>query len=96
MIQTVALLKAGEDARRALEEKLSVYIENLEYLQVKLENGGSQISRGNILVEKLQSDGKQLKEKVKLKSDIIRKQVREKRWDTKIWHYIAYSFLSLL
>lgn len=79
MIQTVALLKAGEDARRALEEKLSVYIENLEYLQVKLENGGSQISRGNILVEKLQSDGKQLKEKVKLKSDIIRKQVREKR-----------------
>ena len=76
MAHSVALLKAGDEARRALEEKLAVYVENLEYLQEKLENGGTQINRGNALMERLQSDGKQLKEKIKLKSEIIRKQVR--------------------
>ena len=76
MAQSVALLKAGDEARRALEEKLAVYVENLKYLQEKLENGGTQINRGNVLMERLQSDGKQLKEKIRLKSEIIRKQVR--------------------
>ena len=76
MAQSVALLKAGDEARRALEEKLAVYVENLKYLQEKLENGGTQITRGNVLMERLQSDGKQLKEKIRLKSEIIRKQVR--------------------
>ena len=76
MAHSVALLKAGDEARRALEEKLAVYVENLEYLQEKLESGGTQINRGNALMERLQSDGKQLKEKIKLKSEIIRKQVR--------------------
>ena len=76
MAQSVALLKAGDEARRALEEKLAVYVENLKYLQEKLENGGTQINRGNVLMERLQSDSKQLKEKIRLKSEIIRKQVR--------------------
>ena len=76
MAQSVALIKAWDEARRALEEKLAVYVENLKYLQEKLENGGTQINRGNVLMERLQSDGKQLKEKIRLKSEIIRKQVR--------------------
>jgi sensor domain CHASE-containing protein len=36
MAKTVALQKAGEEARIALEEKLAMYIENLEYLQVNI------------------------------------------------------------
>ena len=77
MAQSVALLKAGDEARRALEEKLAVYVENLKYLQEKLENGGTQINRGNVLMERLQSDGKQLKEKIRLKSEISRSSMKK-------------------
>lgn len=76
MLRTTALLQAGEEARAALEEKLSVYVENLEYLQGQVETGGSQISRGNAAVERLQGEGRQLRDKIKLKSEIIRKQVQ--------------------
>ena len=76
MSKTLALVKAGEEARTALEEKLSVYVENLDYLQEKLQTESTQISRGNIVVEKLYGESKQLKDKIKLKTEIIRKQVR--------------------
>lgn len=78
MSRTAALLKAGEEAKAALEEKLSIYVENLDYLQEKLESGGSKISKGYMAVERLQAEGKQLREKIKMKSEIIRKQVISK------------------
>ena len=94
MLRTTALLQAGEEARAALEEKLSVYVENLEYLQSQVESGGSQISRGNAAVERLQGESRQLRDKIKLKSEIIRKQVQHITRFTLVHHALQYSHLT--
>ena len=91
MLRTTALLQAGEEARAALEEKLSVYVENLEYLQGQVETGGSQISRGNAAVERLQGEGRQLRDKIKLKSEIIRKQVQRVTMSTLLFSALLCS-----
>ena len=75
MTQGTALLKASDEAKKALLEKISIYEENLEYLQERILSGGNQISKNNRTVEKLHTEGKELREKIKLKSEIIRKQV---------------------
>ena len=75
MTQGTALLKASDEAKKALLEKILIYEENLEYLQERILSGGNQISRSNKTVEKLHTEGKELREKIKLKGEIIRKQV---------------------
>ena len=75
MTQGTALLKASDEAKKALLEKILIYEENLEYLQERILSGGNQISKSNKTVEKLHTEGKELREKIKLKSEIIRKQV---------------------
>lgn len=75
MAQGTALLQASDEAKKALLEKILIYEENLEYLQERILSGGNQISKSNKTVEKLHTEGKELREKIKLKSEIIRKQV---------------------
>jgi hypothetical protein len=77
MTQGTALLKASDEAKKALLEKILIYEENLEYLQERILSGGTQISKSNKTVEKLHTEGKELREKIKLKSEIIRKQVTQ-------------------
>ena len=75
MTQGTALLKASDEAKKTLLEKILIYEENLEYLQERIQSGGNLISKSNRTVEKLHTEGKELREKIKLKSEIIRKQV---------------------
>ena len=75
MSKTAALLKAGEEAKASLEEKLAIYAENLDYLQGKLESEGFKVSKGNKAVKDLRVEKNELNEKIKLKNDVIRNQV---------------------
>lgn len=75
MTQGTALLKASDEAKKALLDKILIYEENLEYLQERIQSGGNLISKSNKSLEKYQNEGKELREKIKLKSEIIRKQV---------------------
>lgn len=75
MTQGTALLKAADETKKALLDKIIIYEENLEYLQERIQSGGNLISKSNKSVEKYQNEGKELREKIKLKSEIIRKQV---------------------
>ena len=76
MSKTLALLRAGDDSRCALEEKISLYKENLAYLENKVEEGLVCQNKGVTTIEGLMSEKKQLKGMVKMKSEIIRKQVK--------------------
>ena len=86
MTQGTALLKASDEAKKALLDKILIYEENLEYLQERIQSGGNLISKSNKSVEKYQNEGKELREKIKLKSEIIRKQV--------IYDFISYFSFS--
>ena len=68
------LQKAAEDARKMVEEKLDMYIADSENLHEKIKQGGHEITRGNSVIQRLQSDKKILTEKMKTKGDVIRKQ----------------------
>ena len=89
MTQGTALLKASDEAKKALLDKILIYEENLEYLQERIQSGGNLISKSNKSVEKYQNEGKELREKIKLKSEIIRKQVNHDF----ILFFIFYRFL---
>jgi len=51
-----------------------MYITNGEALQEKLRDSGAEMTRGNALIARLQSEVKQLREKSKAKSEIIARQ----------------------
>eukprot|EP01038_Epipyxis_sp_PR26KG_P013519 gene13519-18137_t len=74
MSKTIALYKASESAHASTEERLRLYISNVESLQEQLKSTANEINRGNDVIEKLQSDVKLCKDKIKLKSEVIRKQ----------------------
>jgi peptidoglycan hydrolase CwlO-like protein len=76
MSKTTALLKAGEEAKASLEEKLAIYADKLDYLQAKVESRGSKISDGNMAVKILEAKVEQLEGKIKLKHEVMRNQVR--------------------
>lgn len=51
-----------------------MYITNGEALQEKLRDSGTEMTRGNALITRLQNEVKQLREKSKAKSDLISRQ----------------------
>ena len=75
MVQSSKSLQhAAEDARKLLEEKLDMYIADADNLREKIKQGGMEITRGNAVIQRLQEDKKALTEKVKSKTEVIRKQ----------------------
>ena len=74
MAKTVALLRAGDHAREALEEKLQLFADNLAHAQEKLHASGAEIDKGNAIIDKMHADSRALKEKVRVKGDVIRRQ----------------------
>lgn len=73
--QTLALRKAAEESKVLSEEKLDMFASTIEAYQEKLEISSCEMSKGNHLIAKLSADVKQLKEKLQLKSEVIRRQV---------------------
>lgn len=70
----MALHRAGEEAREALEEKLQLFADNLSMTQGKLQNSGAEIEKGNAIIEQMHQENRHLREKIKSKGDIIKKQ----------------------
>jgi hypothetical protein len=67
MSKSKALQRASDEARAAAEEKLSLYMANIEVLQDKLRAGGTEVARGNEIISRFQGESRQLREKLKLK-----------------------------
>lgn len=72
--KSAALQKAAEEARRLTEEKLDIYVADNENLHEKIKQGSNEITRGNSVIQRLQLDKRTLTDKMKVKSDVIRKQ----------------------
>ena len=70
----MAVQRAGDDARKVLQDKLDMYITNGEALQEKLRESAAEMTRGNALITRLQSEVKQLREKSKAKSEVVARQ----------------------
>lgn len=82
--QTLALRNAAEEAKSLSEEKLEIYTSTIEAYQEKFIHSTNEINKGNGVITKLNSDLKQLKEKLQLKSEVIRRQV--------IIHFVQFQF----
>jgi spindle assembly abnormal protein 6 len=75
MVQTAKDLQhSAEDSRKLMEEKLDLYLSDNENLREKIKQGSMEMTRGNAVIQRLQIDKKTLTDKVKTKSDVIRKQ----------------------
>lgn len=59
-----------------MEQRLQLYINNAEAMQSHLKEYGDEIERGNAAIEKLSTENRSLRDKIKLKSEVIRKQVK--------------------
>ena len=73
--QTLAVRMAAEEAKALNEEKLEIFASTIEAYQEKLEISSIEMNKGNNIIAKLSADVKQLKEKLQLKSEVIRRQV---------------------
>ncbi|KAJ1436086.1 hypothetical protein B484DRAFT_262960 [Ochromonadaceae sp. CCMP2298] len=71
---TVAMHRASEDARSNVEQRLLLYVNNAEVLQENLHTGAGEIERGNAIISKLNEEARQAREKIRTKSEVIRRQ----------------------
>jgi len=74
MAKSAALQKASEDARDSIDQRLQMYISNAEVLQENMKTGAIEIERGNQIIMKQNNEIKNLKEKIKIKTEVIRRQ----------------------
>ena len=74
LAQVTSLHEAASDAKRQLEESLRMYKENNSRLQEKLKVSSAEITKGNTIIHKLQSDGRALRSKLRLKAAVLLQQ----------------------
>ena len=94
MAKTVELQQASDLARASMEQRLQMYISNAEVLQDNLKAGAAEIDKGNEIIAGLQAEVRTLRDKVKTKSEVIRKQVCHLML-TSGFHFSLLVFLSL-
>ena len=75
LLQAAALAKAAEDARSSVEDKLLMSQSTCDSLQDRLKAGAAELVRGNQELQRLQQEGREAREKLKTKSEVIRRQV---------------------
>jgi len=75
VVKSQALQRASDDARMAVEEKLKLYMETNNTLQEKVRELTNEISKGNQVISSQQQDIRQLRDKIHMKGDVIRRQV---------------------
>ena len=69
-----ALREADAGSKRQLEDAVSMHKENAAKLQEKLKLSSAEITKGNSIISKLQSDQRALKDKLKLKVAVLLQQ----------------------
>ena len=72
--QMSSRLQEAADQRSALEHSLELYKANTERLQGKFEASVKEITKGNEIIQALQSESKQLRRKLKLEAKVVRRQ----------------------
>jgi hypothetical protein len=65
---------SAEDSKKLCEEKLDMYINDSDNLREKIKQGSLEITKGNSVITRLNTDKNILNNKIKMKSDVIRKQ----------------------
>ena len=70
-----ALQRASDDARAAIEDKLKLVLETNDSLQEKIRELTNEISKGNQVISSQQQDIRQLRDKIHMKGEVIRRQV---------------------
>lgn len=74
MGKTVALQRASEDAKSNVEQQLNMFMSSNQSMQDSLNESAVEINNLRQFIDKLQSEVKLLKDKLKLKSEVIRRQ----------------------
>lgn len=74
LAKQVSVQRAGDEARKVLEDKLDMYITNGEALQDKLRESGAEMTRGNALITRLQAEVKAQRESIRSKNDSLQQK----------------------
>ncbi|GBG34513.1 Spindle assembly abnormal protein 6-like [Hondaea fermentalgiana] len=76
LAKTAAMLEQAQDRRAAVEDKMNHYKASSAKLQRKLELSIKEINKGNGVIETLQAEVRQSKDRVRTKNIVIRQQER--------------------
>ena len=74
LVKTASLHEAACEAKRQLEDTITMHKESNSQLHEKLKLSSAEITKGNGIISRLQSDCRELKAKLKLKAAIIAQQ----------------------
>jgi len=74
LAKMTSLHEAATEAKRQVEDSLTLYKDNHSRLQEKLKLSSDEITKGNSIIAKLQSDCRELKGKLKLKAAVLLQQ----------------------
>ena len=66
-----SLLEISTEAKRQVSEQAEMHKESASRLRMKLTASSSEITKGNQIIAKLQSDGQALRGKLKLKQAVV-------------------------
>ncbi|KAJ0402844.1 hypothetical protein ATCC90586_004531 [Pythium insidiosum] len=72
--KTTELLQSAQHHKQEIEESLKMYRDNHARLQQKLEMSVAEINKGNDIIERIQSENRTLKAKMKMKGKILKQQ----------------------
>jgi chromosome segregation ATPase len=76
--QMQQLCRSAEEAKSLCEDKLETYSSTLEIYRDKLEQSGQEIDKGNVVMSRLGNENKLLKERMQMKSEVLRRQVHHR------------------
>ncbi|GLD96715.1 hypothetical protein PINS_up005398 [Pythium insidiosum] len=72
--KTTELLQSAQHHKQEIEDSLKMYRDNHTRLQQKLELSVAEINKGNDIIERIQSENRTLKAKMKMKGKILKQQ----------------------
>lgn len=72
--QGAAAAAAAHEGKESKEETLRLYKESVATLQEKLRAGVAEINKGNGIISRLQTESRHLRQKLKLKTDLLDRQ----------------------
>ncbi|DAZ97126.1 TPA: hypothetical protein N0F65_010449 [Lagenidium giganteum] len=74
LTKTTDLLESARTHKQEIEDSLRMYRDNHNQLQQKLELSIAEINKGNEIIERIQTESRALRMKMKMKSKIIKQQ----------------------
>lgn len=75
IVKSLALQAAAEKGQEMTEQRLQQYVAAGESLRAKLVESGAEMNRGNDIIAAQQADIRVLKDKLRVKNEVMKKQV---------------------